>query len=350
MPVTHPSCPWKKSFLTFFHLADGWKSRGFPRPAVAASCGGRRVPQSARTQSHPAGAAARRAVHGLAAAIIAACWAAAGVAEDGIRLQIQVPGLQGGLRLDGGNRRAPAPAARAEEQAAEPAAEDGGDAAAAQQREQMRQHARQMEQVMQPVLQAELELARRTCGSLATGARREVLVAGREAVTKTAAAVARAQILGQPSRIDPRREIAAAVAKAIRSRAPAAQAEAYEREQQSRDERRAATSRLRIVDKLDRQLELSATQRHKIEADLKRNWQASWLRELQDQGGMMINNLRPAPDYASDCIVPHLDDRQRSEWRAWAATAGWQRFGEHLVAQNWALDGQGMRPDPWWGR
>jgi hypothetical protein len=42
-----PSCPWKKSSMTFFHLADRWKRRGFPRSAVVASCSGRLVPQSA---------------------------------------------------------------------------------------------------------------------------------------------------------------------------------------------------------------------------------------------------------------------------------------------------------------
>jgi carbon starvation protein len=41
------SCPWEKPSMAFFHLSDTPKSRGFGGSLVAASCGGRRVPQSA---------------------------------------------------------------------------------------------------------------------------------------------------------------------------------------------------------------------------------------------------------------------------------------------------------------
>jgi hypothetical protein len=39
---------WTKPSMAFVHLADRSKSRGFRRSAVAASCGGRLVPQSAK--------------------------------------------------------------------------------------------------------------------------------------------------------------------------------------------------------------------------------------------------------------------------------------------------------------
>jgi alcohol dehydrogenase len=45
--VACASCPWTKPSTTFVHLADRSKSRGFRRSAVAASGGGRLVPQSA---------------------------------------------------------------------------------------------------------------------------------------------------------------------------------------------------------------------------------------------------------------------------------------------------------------
>ncbi len=41
------SCPWKKPSMTFFHLSDTPKSRGFWESPIAASCGGRLFPQPA---------------------------------------------------------------------------------------------------------------------------------------------------------------------------------------------------------------------------------------------------------------------------------------------------------------
>jgi hypothetical protein len=43
----HPSCPWKKPSMAFFHLGDTPKSRGFWGSPIAASCGGRLFPQPA---------------------------------------------------------------------------------------------------------------------------------------------------------------------------------------------------------------------------------------------------------------------------------------------------------------
>jgi hypothetical protein len=43
-----PSCPWGKSSMTFFHLGDAWKRRGFPRSATVTSCSGGLDPRSAR--------------------------------------------------------------------------------------------------------------------------------------------------------------------------------------------------------------------------------------------------------------------------------------------------------------
>ena len=96
---------------------------------------------------------------------------------------------------------------------------------------------------------------------------------------------------------------------------------------------------------MDDELELSQAQREAIEADLEKRWEAGWLRELEDTGGMMINNRRPAPDFADKCIAPHLDDAQRATWKRWCKEAGFSRMGHH---GGWNFDGQSLQPDPWW--
>jgi hypothetical protein len=65
-----------------------------------------------------------------------------------------------------------------------------------QQRKQIRQQAKHMEQLFQPVLRTELEMVRQACPNLPVAARREVLAAGRAAVTKTALEFATRQMLG----------------------------------------------------------------------------------------------------------------------------------------------------------
>ena len=64
-----------------------------------------------------------------------------------------------------------------------------------QQRKQIRQQAKHLEQLFQPVLRTELEMVRQACPNLPADARREVLVAGKAAVTKTALEFATQQVL-----------------------------------------------------------------------------------------------------------------------------------------------------------
>jgi len=109
--------------------------------------------------------------------------------------------------------------------------------------------------------------------------------------------------------------------------------------------RRGTAARVAIVAKLDRQHDLSATQRQAIEDDLEARWQDAWLRELEDTG-TVINNYRPAPDYANACIEPHLDDVQRDEWTRWRKAAGTAVVGMQI---GWNFDGQGLhQEDDWW--
>ena len=216
-----------------------------------------------------------------------------------------------------------------------------------QQRKQIRQQAKHLEQLFQPVLRTELEMVRQACPNLPADARREVLVAGKAAVTKTALEFATQQMLGgQPRRaFNARRGIQLPVAQTLERHASAAQFASYNREQASRMSRRAEAARVAIVAKLDRQLDLSAAQRRAIEGDLEARWEEAWLRELDDTG-MVINNFRPAPDYANGCIEPHLDDAQRDEWVQWRKAAGMAVVGRHV---GWNFDGQGLhQEDDWW--
>jgi len=216
-----------------------------------------------------------------------------------------------------------------------------------QQRKQIRQQAKHLEQLFQPVLRTELEMVRQACPNLAAEARREVLAAGRMAVTKTALEFATRQMLGgQPRRaFDARRSIQTPIAKTLEPHASAEQLAVYAREQAARMARRGTAARVVIVAKLDRQLDLSAAQRQAIEDDLEARWQDAWLRELEDTG-TVINNYRPAPDYANACIEPHLDDVQRDEWTRWRKAAGTAVVGMQI---GWNFDGQGLhQEDDWW--
>lgn len=220
-------------------------------------------------------------------------------------------------------------------------------AADKQRQQQIAQQAQQMQQFFQPVLQAELELVRKTCVSLPVEARKKIVAAGNESVKAVAKQFAENQFAGRGRQgFDARKRIHEAVAAAVKPHAAAEEYVAYEREQAARIARRARTARTLIVNKVDGELELSQSQREKIEGDLEKHWEAGWLRELDDNG-MMINNFRPAPDFADKWIAPHLDDRQKAEWKKWCQQAGWSRMGQHA---NWNFDGQSLPPDPWWTR
>ncbi|MEX0670161.1 MAG: hypothetical protein WD060_06880 [Pirellulales bacterium] len=215
-----------------------------------------------------------------------------------------------------------------------------------QQRKQIRQQAKHMEQALQPALRTELEMVRQSCGSLSPEARRQVLAAGRAAVTSTALKFATRQMSGgRRQAFDTRHDIQESLAKAVKPHVSAAEFAAYEREQQLRRERRQRAARVVIVAKLDRRLDLAEAQRRAIEADLEQHWEPSWVRGLDDRQTIM-NNERPAPDYADACIAPHLDRGQQVEWVRWRKAAGSAVAGMHSGG---SLDGLGLhQEDPWW--
>jgi hypothetical protein len=219
-----------------------------------------------------------------------------------------------------------------------------------QRRQQIEQHAKQMERQFQPTLNGELELIRRTCGGLAPEARQRILAAGREAVAATARGFTDRQFTGRlgQDEFDPRQEIRSRLEQALAPLADPAALAAYRQEIDRREARRTESARVVIVASIDRQLQLSAEQRTRIEDDLSRNWQAAWGRDLGSRGDMRINGLPPAPDYAAEAIEPHLDRDQEAAWKKWRQQASARNFGRHF---SWHFDGQGLQqPDPWWGR
>jgi len=219
-------------------------------------------------------------------------------------------------------------------------------AADQQRQQQIAQHAQQIQPFFQPALHAELERVRKTCGSLPADARKKIVAAGNETVKVLARQFAERQLAGQGRQgFDPRKTMHEAVAAAVKPHATAEEFATYQREQAARVARRVRAARIQIVTKLDRELELSQSQRQKIEADLEKHWEADWLRDLDDNGNMIINNFRPAPDFADRCIAPHLDDRQRAAWKNWCQLAAWKHMGQQV---GWNFDGQSLQPDPWW--
>lgn len=243
------------------------------------------------------------------------------------------------------------PAEAADPAEAAPQPPNPARAAELQRQAQLKQQAKQFEQFMQPVLQAELELIRAVCGSLSLTARREILATGREATTKAALGFATRQMNGDHgrNRFEPRAVIQQQLAGALEKRARPDEFAAYQRERQQRVQRRAAAARVRIVSRLDGQLELTAGQRVAIERDLETRWQAAWNAVLDDQG-TIINGRPLAPDFCDACVSPHLGEAQKRQWEEWRKAAG-----TAVVGWGWAggiaFDGQGLQQaDGWWSK
>jgi hypothetical protein len=200
----------------------------------------------------------------------------------------------------------------------------------------------------QPILQSELEIVRKTCGNLSAEARQKIVAAGNEAVKAAARQFAVLQVADQGLQgFDPRKSIGDAVAAAVKPHAAEEEFAAYEREQAARVARRVRAARMLIIVKLDSELDLSQSQRKKIEADLEQHWEAGWLRELDDFGTTQLHTttLRLAPDFADKWIAPHLDVRQQAKWKQWCQQDGWSRKDNHL---SWSSEARSLPPDSWW--
>ena len=205
-----------------------------------------------------------------------------------------------------------------------------------QQLQQTREHLRL-------AARGELELIRRTCGSLGKESRAAILGAAEAGLTRAAKRFLDRQRGGQKvPGFDVRSEIHDAISPVLEPLVPAAEFAAYQREHAARLARRARTARLRIIAKVTATLDLSAAQAEAIEAELQQRWQPAWLVELDDRG-MITKGLPLAPDFAADAIRPHLDERQQAGWDDWCRQVAQSRV---RFTNGW--NGRSLEPDPWW--
>ena len=219
-----------------------------------------------------------------------------------------------------------------------------------QRQDHIAQQAKMMEKFFQPMLYAELELIRRCCGGLEPAGRAKILAAGRAAVAEAARGFAARQINGEANGEpwDPREEIRRRLVEAVGERATPEEAAAYRAAVEQRRLRQRVASRVALVARLDRQLDLTAAQRGAIDADLERQWQPAWGADIDRRGQVRINDYPLAPDRAAAAITPHLDPDQSAEWEKWCRMAP-SRMATNQF--NWTFDGQGVQQiDVWWGR
>lgn len=227
---------------------------------------------------------------------------------------------------------------------------------AEQQKQQAEQYARQIEAQHRPFVQAQLELARSTCGSLPAGVRRQVAAAADGPLRAWADECFPRHLGGQRNvtkpMADPLATIHEAVAAALEPHVPADELAAFRREHAAAIARRARAARMQIVAKLDQRLMLSGSQRTAIGADLEKHWQPDWLIELTDAGAATIGGFPPAADFADRCISPHLAEPQRAAWKEWSQKAGWIQIGQRRPDAYTVLNMNSMRQpfplDPWW--
>jgi len=212
--------------------------------------------------------------------------------------------------------------------------------------QQARQHWAPQLQVM---LWTHLDTAKRICPDLSPEARRTIAAAGKKAVESAARQLAEMQHGARPQQPGVAiASIGAAVGEALEPFASPEALASYkdlESERRGRADRAAQQVTMTILE--DRLL-LSVSQRDAIAAALQKRWQPGW---TVVNHAPMINNQMAAPDFADQCVAPHLDDRQRAEWKTWCEQAGGSRFGVQ-PAVAWpgqhGLDISRLKADPWW--
>lgn len=235
----------------------------------------------------------------------------------------------------------------------------GGDQKAIQiwhRKQSIRNMARSIEMQGMVSFRGELELIRRTCGSLGPETRRRALEAGMLALRKAALDMANAQAAGRQPTGTPASDTGfEAALKVIAEAAAPEELAAYHAERKDRSERRRRRARTLIVAAVDSELDLSAAQRIEIDAALDKAWQEGWGTAA---GIFGMQHPQLAPDFAADCIVPSLTPRQRAAWTTWCG----QRSAKHVVSQNpqfgraglmhsWQsiMGTAGLPADDWWG-
>lgn len=220
--------------------------------------------------------------------------------------------------------------------------------------QQIEQHARQQwEPQLQVVLSMHLDTVKRICPDLSPEARRAIAAAGKKAVEAAARQLAEMQHGARPQQPGVAiASIGAAVGAALE---PFASPEGLAAFTDAASERRGRIDRAMrqvMITILDDRLSLSAAQRDAIAADMEKRWQPTWCDATHAvMTHSMVNNDRAAPDFAEQVVVPHLDDRQRTEWKTWCERAGVTRLGLQppgMWPGHHGLNVSNIKADPWW--
>jgi hypothetical protein len=208
---------------------------------------------------------------------------------------------------------------------------------------QIDQRLAQARQGFRSAAHAELELVRRTCGSLAKASRPALVAAADRGVERAAQEFVDRQMAARGGQgFEARQHVYDAIVPVLEPLVSADEFAAYQQERAARIARRARASRLRIMDNLTTTLDLSTAQTAAIETDLRECWQPGWLMEVDDTNSM-ANAPRPAPDFAAEAITPHLDERQRTAWEEWCRRAAASKV---RITRGW--ESRPSQPDPWW--
>lgn len=219
--------------------------------------------------------------------------------------------------------------------------------------QQIEQQARQhWEPQLQIVLSRHLDTVKRICPDLSPEARRTIAAAGKKAVEAAARQLAEMQHGRRPQQPGAATaSIGAAVGAALKPFASPEALAAYTDVESERRGRIDRAMRQATITILDDRLSLSAAQRDAIAADLQKLWKPGWCDATHGVMNHMVNNDRAAPDFAEQVVVPHLDDRQRAEWKTWCERAGVTRLG-HQAPAIWpghhGLNVSDIKADPWW--
>lgn len=230
----------------------------------------------------------------------------------------------------------------------------GREPAIDQQAQQIEQQARQhWEPQLQIVLSMHLDTVKRICPDLSPEARRTIAAAGKKAVAAAARQLAEMQYGRRPQQpAVATASIGAAVGAALK---PFASPEALAACTDAESDRRGRIDRAMrqvMITILDDRLSLTAAQRDAIAADLEKRWQPGWCNATHAvMNNFTVNNDRASPDFAEHVVAPHLDDRQRAEWKTWCERAGVTKLGLQTPGMwpgHHGLNVSDIKADPWW--
>jgi hypothetical protein len=186
----------------------------------------------------------------------------------------------------------------------------------------------------QPLLKAELAFIRRAC-RLNKEQHEQITKSANQRLRLAVKEYAIAQNnMRQGGRIrtrslpDPRKLVQQQLAKLVKQKLGAEQAEGYQQECDKRTAHRKRATVLNLVAKLDEELVLTAEQRDKLVESLSANYQDAWAQWLE----MLMHNNQHLPSIPDQHITPVLNETQKTVWR------GARKQGHHI---HW---GMGLAP------